>query len=503
MNFIKKHWGKLLVAAGGGIVVLIALVLVAPRLIGYGPVRDFLLHQLFNGKEVAVSVDGVSVGWFRPTEIENLRVKQKDGKYNIGIPRIANDVTLFGLLSNPRQLGNLVIERPLIVVELPSEQSDLLNGGPGDAPSLDEQKVQSALQRTIDVQVIDATVEVRKPGSENPWGFQHIAFHAQLRPGRTAEEGPSILIPEATLMQHQQLTQAMCDDMLKFVAPIVTGVTKVDGDVSLTLQDIRVPLADRQSSVGKGQLTIHKAQLTGTPLVQKIASFVGLGPSVEVFTDCTIDFELADKQIYHEGLDFGIGNLRVRTRGFVGLDRSLNLIAEVPIPLKPTVELEEGEIPSPILMALRGKTIEIPIVGTLDKPIIDKKRLGQSMMATAESTLQEILGDEQLQLNFEGEDGEVDVSGIMDMAGSLLENANREGGLVDQMRERREANQRDRANRTPADDNADGEDRPREGLFRRLLKRAQEAADESNPPPAGNDPQPPEIEIDLSEAIDL
>lgn len=497
MKFLQKHWGKLLGLAGGAIVLLIVFVLAAPMLIGYGPVRSFLLNHLFNGKEVGVSVDSVSVGWFRPTEIENLRVKQNEGKYNIGVPRIANDVTLFQLISKPRQLGNLTIERPLIVIELPNEKADLVTDGPGEAPSLDQEKVQSALQRTINVKVIDATVQVKKPGAEQPWGFEKIGFLAQLRPGRTDEEGPSILIPQATLMDRQQMTQAMCDDMLKFVAPIVTGVTKVDGEISLSLSDIRVPLADRQNAVGKGQMVIHKAQLTGTPLVQKITEFIGLGPSVEVFSDCTINFELADKQVYHEGLDFGIGNLRVRTRGFVGLDKSLNLIAEVPVPLNPTEELADGELPRPILSALRGKTIEIPIIGTLDKPIIDKQRLGQSLMATAESTLRDILNSDEIKLDLQGEEGEVDVDGILDMAGSLLQNANREGGMLDQMRERRETNSRDR-------NTTDEEDAPREGLFRRLLKRAQESAQDPNAPPGENpDPAPPEFEIDLNEAIDL
>jgi len=497
MKILQKHWGKLLALAGGGIALLIVLVWAAPVLIGYGPVRSFLLNHLFNGKEVAVSVGSVSVGWFRPTEIENLRVEQKEGKYHIGVPRIANDVTLFHLVTKPRQLGNLTIERPLIVVELPSEQADLVQDATGEAPSLDKQKVQSALQRTIDVQVIDATLQVKKPGAEEPWGFEGIGFVAQLRPGRTSDEGPSLLIPQATLMDRQRMTQEMCDDLLKYVAPIVTGVTKVDGEISFSLADIRVPLADRQSSVGKGQVVIHQAQLTGTPLVQKISEFVGLGPSVEVFSDCTIDFELADKRVYHEGLDFGIGNFRVRTRGFVGLDKSLNLIAEIPIPLNPTEQLEEGQLPRPVLTALRGKTIEVPIVGTLEKPVIDKQRLGQSLMATAESTLRDLLENDDLQLDFQGEDGEVDVSGIVDLAGALLENANQEGGMLDQLRERREANQRNR-------DAANQDDAPREGLFRRLLRRAQEAAEDPNPPPSNNeDPTPPEIDIDLSEAIDL
>lgn len=492
MNLIRKHWGKLMAVVGGCLLLVILLVAAAPSIVAYGPVRDFLLHHLFNGKEVAVSVDSVSVGWFRSTKIENLQIIQREKKYDVDVPVITNDVSLFQLISQPRQLGNLVIERPSIVVQLPNEKSDLFDQGQETPPSLDEAKVQTALRRTIDVSVFDASVEVRKPGEGEPWGFKKIAFLAQLRPGKTVEEGPSILIPEATLMEHQQLTQEMCDDLLKFVAPVVTGVTKVDGDVSLSLKDIRVPLADRQSSVGKGTLSIHEVNLTGSPLVQKITEFLGLGPSVEVFTDCTIQFELVDKRIYHEGLDFGVGNVRVRTHGFVGLDKSLDLIAEVPIPLAASKEFPEGVTPNPIIESLRGKTIEIPIVGTLDKPRIDGQRFGSSLMATAESTLRDMLQDDELELDLRGEDGEIDVEQIMGLTKSLLDSANREGGLLDQLRERRDSNKQ-------ADAEEEGEGAPKEGLLKRLFRRAEKSRQE----PESNEEKASPPNLPLDGAIDL
>ncbi|RCS41469.1 hypothetical protein DTL42_23225 [Bremerella cremea] len=492
MKLIRKHWGKLLGLAGGCFLLLVILLVAAPTIMAYGPIRDFLLHQLFNGQEVTVAVDSVSVGWFQSTKIEHLQVAQRENKFDVDVAVITNDLSLFQLISQPRQLGNLVIERPAIVLQLPSETSDLFNRGPEAAPSIDEAQLQAALSRTIDVSVFDASVEVRKPGQGEPWGFQKIAFLAQLRPGQTEAEGPSLLVPEATLMEHQQLTQAMCDDLLKFVAPVVTGVTKVDGDVSLSLKEIRVPLADRQNSVGKGTLSIHEVNLTGSPLVQKITDFLGVGASVEVFTDCNIEFELVDRRIYHEGLDFGVGNLRVRTHGFVGLDKSLDLIAEIPIPLAETGELLTGDKPNPLLAALRGKTIQIPIVGTLDNPQIDGQRLGNSLLSTAESTLRDLLQNENLELNLQGDDGQIDVEQIMGLTGALLQGANREGGLLDQMRQRRE---------TPQQGSTDAakEEAPPQGLLKRFFRRVEKSLKE--PPPDGETATPPNVSEDG--AIDL
>jgi len=121
------------------------------------PAAGVVSRIIISEGTLAVAVDTVSVGWFHTTRIENLQVEQKEKKYDIRVPVITNNVSLFQLISRPRQLGNLVIERPKIVVQLPTEKSDLFDDGPASAPSLDERQVQSALSRTIDVSVIDAT----------------------------------------------------------------------------------------------------------------------------------------------------------------------------------------------------------------------------------------------------------------------------------------------------------------------------------------------------------
>lgn len=469
MNWIQRHWPKLLLGGGGGIFVLAVVSIAAlPTLIGYGPVRNFLLHRLFDGKEVRVAVDAISVGWFRSTEVKNLSVQQNEQKFQVRVPRIFNDVTLWQLLWRPRQLGNLVIASPTITVQLPSKGADLFDADSSTASSLDNAEVQQALRHAISVTVTDATVEVHRPGLAQPWGFAGIQFIGQLRPGATPEEGPTVLVPQATLMDHQRLTQEMCDDLLKFVAPVVTGVAKIEGETSLELRDIRVSLARRDQSVGQGTLHIHNARLTGTPLVRTITDFLGLGASAEVASDCRITFRLADQQIWHEGLDFGIGDLRIQTSGYVGLDESLDLIAVV---LIPESLADRADAPRPWLDALRGKRVEIPIVGTLDEPRIDTERLARSLVTTAESAVREWLGNDGLRLDLGGEDGALDLSQIRGLAESLLEGAQREGDLFDRVRERREE----------PEAGAPGA----RGL-RRLLQRNRDVPQEAPPPPPGS-----------------
>lgn len=468
----RKHLRKLALAAGLVLALLVGLIVAAPALVSYGPIRDFVLQRLFDNRQVTVALQDVSIGWFRPTEITRLHVAQKEDRYELSVPRIANDVTLWQLLTRPRQLGNLQIERPLVVVNLPTQAANLFDSRP-PTEALDEARVQSNLRRTIDVALTDATLEVHKPGASQPWGFAGIQLVAQLRPGESPEEGPLLMIPEAMLMNQQPLTQEMCDDLLKFAAPVVSRLTKVDGEVSLSLHDVNVPLARREEATGKGTLVIHHARLTGTPLVERIVTLLGLEPTAEVVTDCTIHFSLADRRVYHEGLDFGIGNLRVRTRGYVGLDETLDLIAEIPIPEAPP---QTDRPPRRLLEALRGRTVEIPIGGTLDDPQLDTTRLGESLARTAESALQNLLQGAPLNLNL-GPAGEVDASGMINLAESLLEGVRREGGMLDRLRERREDAEPENDRRRPW------------GIFRR--RNVPEQVPEQ--PPAA----PPEGAIDL------
>jgi hypothetical protein len=85
---------------------------------------------------------------------------------------------------------------------------------------------------------------------------------------------------------------------------------------------------------------------------------------LRVVKEAAIYFALADNRVYHEGMEFQLGDLRIRSRGYVGLDESLNLVLEVPF-------IDHLLPPGPLGQHLRGKSMLVPVSGTLKKPKID------------------------------------------------------------------------------------------------------------------------------------
>ena len=78
---------------------------------------------------------------------------------------------------------------------------------------------------------------------------------------------------------------------------------------------------------------------------------------------------MAEGRVAHQGAMFVFSDLVVRTSGSVGLDESLDLIAEIPI--KDEWLASDGKL----LGSLKGKSVQIPIRGTLTKPQLDNRVL--------------------------------------------------------------------------------------------------------------------------------
>ena len=102
---------------------------------------------------------------------------------------------------------------------------------------------------------------------------------------------------------------------------------------------------------------------------------------------------MSDGRVDHRGLELTVDDLVIRTRGSVGVDESLSIVAEVPI-------LDKWVQHDRILAHLRGQVLQIPVEGTVRQPRLDSRALaqlsGQMMRQTAEGWLQDEL---QKQLN--------------------------------------------------------------------------------------------------------
>jgi hypothetical protein len=157
-----------------------------------------------------------------------------------------------------------------------------------------------------------------------------------------------------------------------------------------------LPLRDPLAGRGSGQLIIEQGVVEPGPLGRQLVQLAQLvkqmaeGNPLDVLLkspDLTnvnpqqtaawlqlppqqIAFKLEQQQFIHERMSLTVAGVPMTTRGSIGLDSSINLVAEIPI-------LENWIQRQPALAGLKGTAIRIPITGSLTQPRVDHRALAQ------------------------------------------------------------------------------------------------------------------------------
>jgi hypothetical protein len=161
----------------------------------------------------------------------------------------------------------------------------------------------------------------------------------------------------------------VCTSLLKYIAPVLADVTTAQGEFSIDLDGCRIPLGDLAKGEVAGRFTIHTMEVGPGPLVRQFAVFLGRETPARLRQESTVVFRMSHGRVEHQGLELIFPEFTVRTSGSVGLDQTLNLVAEMPVPPK---WLENRPVLS---QTFRDQTIRVPITGTLGKPQLDQRVL--------------------------------------------------------------------------------------------------------------------------------
>jgi hypothetical protein len=194
-----------------------------------------------------------------------------------------------------------------------------------------------------------------------------------------------IQLPRGEIVRNVHITPEVSDAVLKYIAPILAQVTRSEGLFSVALEGGEVPLANPNQATLSGRMTIHAARVQPGPFAQawllqaeQIEALIKRRPPPQmlsqnlrnwiVIDDCTVDFRLVEGRVHHEGLELAAGGLMIRSRGSVGLDETLDLLLEVPMP-------DEWVQREPWLQSLGGQTIRLKVRGTFSRPRLDRRAI--------------------------------------------------------------------------------------------------------------------------------
>jgi hypothetical protein len=223
-----------------------------------------------------------------------------------------------------------------------------------ELPRLDEalRKVKGPAQcritGTIDnpkINVKDGSFVLRQHGQKEPM-FATDGIDLSMEVENTPK-GRVLVLEPVEICKKKKLSLVVASGLLKLLAPdVVDTEREVDGEVSLSLTKLRMPLITDTEEAAKqleaeGKLTLHQvASTVKSPMWQallKVIADMNDKPPPKgsrLVVDAEIPFQARDGRLHHDGLRIGFPDidpaLVVSTHGSIGLDETLDLFADLP-----------------------------------------------------------------------------------------------------------------------------------------------------------------------------
>ncbi|NLE37534.1 MAG: hypothetical protein GX621_05865 [Pirellulaceae bacterium] len=382
-----RRWFRILAVAVAALVLLIAAI---PWLASFGPVRTLLLRASSPRINGSIRVGEAKLGWFSPIHFEQIEIRSHDGDPVVSIPRLEGNRPLWRMLLSRSNLGDLRVEQPRLNVVLDAKGSNLTEVFAGRRR--DETEIRRPPDVALGIRLIDAAVTVRGVDSEKPWTAEPIDFAFRLKPAQEAADGrPRLEIEPGEVFSRAEITPEVCHDLLKYLAPVLADATEVTGDFSMELDRWQFPLENFAEGQGAGRFTIHRLDVGAGPLIRELAGVLKLRPSLVAVENAPIAFWMEDGRVHHGEFTFQLERVTIRTSGSVGVDGTLSMVAEMPMPAHLLGD-------RPLAAALARQTLKIPIRGTLAKPEVDGQALIRSLGESGLDVLDELRLGEQIDL---------------------------------------------------------------------------------------------------------
>jgi len=352
---------------------IVAVIACLPAIVGTPERVTKLIATAIPELAADVKPASVRLGWFGPIVLEDLAIVPRNGdRTPLEVHRVEVEHGLAGILLSAGNLGRVRIEGLRADVVFDKEHRTNLDSilpprEPGQAPRGKGPR-RAAIALQLDVE--DAVVRISGPWTSDPWVSDPIDVKAAL--GNGADGYATWTIEPVQLLKQAELQQTVAHEVLAYIVPVFADAARTSGRFSLRLDGATFPVGRPEEAKLAGLLQMHEVVLGPGPLVENMFRSLPMNlpppPTIRITDEADVAFHLAERRMWHEGLEFGIPlkksgqRLDVRSQGSVGLDdRSLDLKLSLPIP----ADLPQDR---PLVAALAGKQVSLGVGGVLGEP---------------------------------------------------------------------------------------------------------------------------------------
>jgi hypothetical protein len=185
---------------------------------------------------------------------------------------------------------------------------------------------------------------------------------------------PVLSIPEKSrVFEGVEVTQEMANDLLARIHPIFRGATLVNGTLDLDLDYLSWPVSGEGASALEfaGRMHFHNLKLDSSTLVYATLTALNVEEKGMDLGERTVEFVCKNGRIECSPLKTKLSDTHIILGGSLGLDKSLDYLAQVPV--------TEHIVGQDLFKYLEGTIIRVPISGTLSKPDVSVKTVQQSI----------------------------------------------------------------------------------------------------------------------------
>ena len=181
---------------------------------------------------------------------------------------------------------------------------------------------------------------------------------------------PLLQVPKPMdIVKDVRINDETARQLLMYLNPIFAGAVNVSGRVSLSCEQLAIPLgaaAKKQIQI-IGTIAGEDIRLSSGELLNKLLAVGNVTSVQQMITLRPTRFVLWDGFLRYDNMQIDVGDNPLNFKGVIGLDKTLNMTATLPYTIEGKT-IRVGQEADP-------KRISVPLKGTLDKPQVDLGRL--------------------------------------------------------------------------------------------------------------------------------